>query len=60
MYGMSVMHCLTVSLARGGRGLGAMWGRQRATQLLHEAGFDHVKVHRAPGDPVNSIYECRA
>jgi len=59
MYGMSVMHCLTVSLARGGPGLGAMWGRQQATQLLHEAGFSDVKVRRAPGDPINSIYACR-
>lgn len=58
MYGMSVMRCLTVSLAQGGAGLGAMWGRQHATDLLHQAGFSEVTVRRAPGDPINAIYVC--
>ena len=25
-YGISVMHCMTVSLAQGGAGLGTVWG----------------------------------
>ena len=39
LYGISVLHCMTQSLARGGVGLGAAWGRQRAAALAEEAGF---------------------
>jgi SAM-dependent methyltransferase len=39
LYGTSTLHCMTQSLARGGAGLGAVWGRQRAKELASEAGF---------------------
>lgn len=39
LYGISVLHCMTQSLAQGGVGLGAAWGRQRAKALAEEAGF---------------------
>ncbi len=39
LYMISCMHCMTVSLAQGGEGLGAMWGEQKARELLGEAGF---------------------
>jgi SAM-dependent methyltransferase len=39
LYGTSTLHCMTQSLARGGAGLGAVWGRQRAEELASEAGF---------------------
>jgi SAM-dependent methyltransferase len=58
MYGVSVLHCMTVSLAEGGLGLGTAWGEQRARQMLAEAGFGSVEVVDAPG-PQNSIYICR-
>ena len=58
MYGMSVLHCMTVSLAEGGAGLGTAWGEQAARRLLAEAGFGTVEVFDAPG-PQNSIYVCR-
>ncbi|HET7874059.1 MAG TPA: class I SAM-dependent methyltransferase [Methylomirabilota bacterium] len=58
MYGMSVMHCLTVSLAEGGAGLGTAWGEQLARRMLGEAGFTSVEVVEAPG-PQNNIYICR-
>lgn len=58
IYGMSVLHCLTVSLAEGGRGLGTAWGEQQARQMLAEAGFTSVEVVAAPG-PQNNIYICR-
>jgi SAM-dependent methyltransferase len=58
MYGVSVLHCLTVSLAEGGTGLGTCWGEQVARQMLAEAGFSQVEVVDAPG-PQNSIYICR-
>ena len=56
LYAMSTMHCLTVSLAQGGEGLGSMWGEQRARQLLAEAGFTNVEVRRVEGDIVNNYY----
>ena len=45
LYMISCMHCMTVSLAQGGDGLGAMWGEQKARELLAEAGFASVDVH---------------
>jgi 2-polyprenyl-3-methyl-5-hydroxy-6-metoxy-1,4-benzoquinol methylase len=58
LYGISVLHCMTVSLAEGGAGLGTAWGEQLARRMLAEAGFGHVEVVEAPG-PQNSIYVCR-
>jgi len=58
MYGVSVLHCMTVSLAEGGAGLGTAWGEQTARRFLAEAGFTSVEVVEAPG-PQNSIYICR-
>jgi hypothetical protein len=58
MYCISTLHCLTVSLAEGGAGLGTAWGEQTARRMLAEAGFSSVTVVDAPG-PQNSIYVCR-
>ena len=58
LYGVSVMHCMTVSLAHNGAGLGTVWGEQVARRMLAEAGFGHVEVADAP-DPLNSIYVCQ-
>lgn len=58
VYGVSVLHCLTVSLAEGGAGLGTALGEQTARRMLEEAGFTSVEVVDAPG-PQNSIYICR-
>jgi SAM-dependent methyltransferase len=61
LYGISLLHCLQVSLAEGGEGVGAVWGRQRAVDLLHGAGFGYVAVvDTPPEDPVNVIYVARA
>jgi 2-polyprenyl-3-methyl-5-hydroxy-6-metoxy-1,4-benzoquinol methylase len=38
-YGISTLHCMTQSLARGGAGLGSAWGRERAEQMAADAGF---------------------
>jgi len=57
IYGMSVLHCMTVSLAAGGAGLGTAWGEQLARRMLGDAGFTTVEVMDAPG-PQNSIYIC--
>ena len=34
LYAISTMHCMTVSLAQGGEGLGAMWGEERTREYL--------------------------
>jgi SAM-dependent methyltransferase len=39
LYGASTMHCLTVSLAQGGEGLGSAIGENLARSLAVEAGF---------------------
>ena len=56
LYTVSCMHCMTVSLASGGDGLGAVWGEQLAQQMLRDAGFSDVQVHRVEGDIVNNYY----
>lgn len=55
-YAISCMHCMTVSLAQGGDGLGAMWGRAKALELLAAAGFENVKVNELPHDIQNFWY----
>ena len=39
MYGVSALHCMTQSLAGGGTGLGAAWGREKAAEFAAMAGF---------------------
>jgi 2-polyprenyl-3-methyl-5-hydroxy-6-metoxy-1,4-benzoquinol methylase len=56
MYTISCMHCMSVSLAAGGPGLGAMWGRELAVQMLEAAGFRDVRVESLPHDPINYYY----
>jgi SAM-dependent methyltransferase len=56
MYTISCMHCMTVSLALDGEGLGAMWGEQRARQMLADAGFSHVEVKQIESDLFNNYY----
>ena len=58
-YGISTMHCMTVSLALDGAGLGTVWGEQKAQAMLGEAGFRRVDVHRLPEDPMNNYYVAR-
>jgi 2-polyprenyl-3-methyl-5-hydroxy-6-metoxy-1,4-benzoquinol methylase len=59
LYMISCMHCMTVSLAQGGDGLGAMWGEQKARELLAGAGFSSVDVHLLEHDPFNSYFVVR-
>ena len=59
IYTISCMHCMTVSLAQGGMGLGAAWGKQLALAMLEEAGFDGVEVTQLPHDPQNFWYTMR-
>ncbi|MCW6007940.1 class I SAM-dependent methyltransferase [Micromonospora sp. CPCC 205371] len=56
LYAISTLHCMTVSLAAGGAGLGTVWGRELAERMLAEAGFLDTTVHDAPGDPLDLVY----
>lgn len=59
IYTISCMHCMTVSLAQGGAGLGAAWGRETAVAMFEAAGFGGVEVHELPHDVQNCYYVCR-
>lgn len=59
LYTISCLHCMTVSLAQGGAGLGAMWGRTRAFELFQTAGFSDVRIHTLDHDVQNAYYVCR-
>jgi 2-polyprenyl-3-methyl-5-hydroxy-6-metoxy-1,4-benzoquinol methylase len=59
LYTASTMHCMTVSLALDGEGLGTAWGRQKATELLNEAGFTSVDVKEIDGDAFNYYFVAR-
>jgi len=58
LYTISCMHCVPVSLALNGAGLGAMWGEQKALQMLAEAGFSRVEVKKIESVPDNNYYVC--
>jgi SAM-dependent methyltransferase len=55
-YAVSTLHCMTISLAEGGAGLGTAFGEQIARRLLADAGFTDVIVHEAPGDPRSGLF----
>jgi 2-polyprenyl-3-methyl-5-hydroxy-6-metoxy-1,4-benzoquinol methylase len=59
LYTISTMHCMSVSLAQNGEGLGTMWGREKASELLREAGFTRVAVHQLEHDCQNDYYIIR-
>lgn len=59
LYTISCMHCMSVSLANGGPGLGAAWGKSKALQMLDEAGFKDVRVETLPHDPMNFYFIYR-
>lgn len=56
LYGVSTMHCMTVSLSLDGDGLGTVWGQQKAEQMLADAGFSMVEVAHVDEDVFNAYY----
>lgn len=58
MYSVSVLHCMQVSLAYDGAGLGTCWGEQLARRMLADAGFGSVQTFEPPLDPTNLLYLC--
>ena len=59
LYTISTMHCMTVSLAYDGMGLGAVWGEQKALAMLGEAGFKDIETKTVEGDIFNVYYVAR-
>jgi 2-polyprenyl-3-methyl-5-hydroxy-6-metoxy-1,4-benzoquinol methylase len=59
LYTVSCMHCMTVSLAQGGEGLGAMWGEEKTREYLERAGFRSVEKHELAHDIQNNWYVVR-
>lgn len=56
LYTISCMHCMSVSLAQDGAGLGNMWGRETALEMLHQTGFQEIRVERLDHDFINDYY----
>jgi ubiquinone/menaquinone biosynthesis C-methylase UbiE len=59
LYTVSCMHCMTVSLAQGGEGLGAMWGEEKTREYLQKAGFRSIEKHEMAHDIQNNWYVVR-
>ncbi len=59
LYTVSTMHCMTVSLAEGGMGLGTAWGEELALEMLGAAGFVDVDVTGIPTDRSNHYLRSR-
>ena len=59
LYTVSCMHCMTVSLAQNGEGLGAMWGEEKTREYLAKAGFRLVEKNELAHDIQNNWYVVR-
>lgn len=59
LYTVSCMHCMTVSLAQDGEGLGAMWGEEKTREYLRRAGFSSIETHKLAHDVQNNWYVVR-
>jgi ubiquinone/menaquinone biosynthesis C-methylase UbiE len=59
LYTISCMHCMTVSLAQGGEGLGAMWGEEKTREYLTRAGFTLIEKNELAHDIQNNWYVVR-
>lgn len=59
LYSVSTMHCMSVSIAGGGDGLGTAWGTEQTLSYLSAAGFTNIvpQVHKY--DRANTHFVCR-
>ncbi len=60
LYAISLTHCMSVSLAQGGDGLGTVWGVQTAERMVREAGFASVTRRALEEDPFNAYFVATA
>src|SRR5262245_31728064 len=59
LYTISTTHCMRLSLAQGGAGLGTMWGKELATEMMKAAGFKTVELRQLEHDFINYYYIVR-
>jgi 2-polyprenyl-3-methyl-5-hydroxy-6-metoxy-1,4-benzoquinol methylase len=59
VYTISCMYCMTISLAAGGAGIGAMWGSERALRMLSDAGLGRVELRQLPQDAMTLYFVAR-
>ncbi len=59
LYTVSTMHCMSVSIAGGGEGLGTAWGTERIVETVNDAGFARVEPHERRSDRTNTHFVCR-
>lgn len=58
LYTVSLMYCMPIGLNDNGLGLGMMWGKQQAMDLLRQAGFSTVCAEEIPNDSFNLHFLC--
>lgn len=51
---------MSVSLSQNGAGLGAMWGKEKALEMLGEAGFMGIELNTLSHDFQNYYYMATA
>lgn len=56
IYTISCIHCMSVSLAQGGAGLGAMWGEELAESMSRDADFRSFEKKTLEHDIMNNFY----
>ncbi|MBA2296609.1 MAG: class I SAM-dependent methyltransferase [Actinobacteria bacterium] len=56
LYGASIFHCMSVSLAQGGEGHGTCWGEENATAALEAARFVDIEAKRVEDDPFHAVF----
>ncbi len=59
LYSISTMHCMQVSLAGEGEGVGAAWGEAMARSFLKQAGFAEPIAQTVRGDAMNTYFISR-
>jgi SAM-dependent methyltransferase len=59
LYTASIFHCMSVSLANGGPGLGTMWGEEKAIEVLSAGGFSTPELRHFENDILNTYYIAR-
>ena len=55
LYNTSLHHCMSVSLASGGVGLGACWGVELAQKMLIEAGWEEEELRLIQDGNMNAV-----
>ncbi len=55
LYAVSLFHCMTVSLAEDGEGMGTAWGKEKATQMFQDVGFTVEQLDNSM-NTLNSYY----